>query len=477
MERTLFATPKSFPEKALQQANVASKMKITSYLGKRRDLRGKMVFSFIETQNSPAESAFSLYQKDGCWELGVHITDVAEYVCENSPLDMEASNRVARIFDGFSTSEMLPPQIINEACNLADKKDKLAISVLLTIDGDGKLKSVEFEESVIRVSVNCVYNEIDQLDSNRDLSAVSALKKKYYSIYQTILDLYELASVLCINRRSRGGLDCTYFKRVYKKDQDGKIISFQRVAQSDCRAMVREIGYFTAEAVGEFMCKNNIPSIYNGRDNVKSDVLDFLSKLVGIEPDQTKTPAELTADIADLAKGRDYYDFVCDVLKINVPRAEYSSSPIFNSLCACDHIVSFFNPASHYTDLLVQRVLKSIAKANYSVSNLDMNKFQKNIKKDIDLSNQASLYLEKVLAEYSISCATKYLKDSGVTQANGIALHKNQDGSIIVALECGTEGIIPAEYTKDYVIVGGKQEFFEIISISEENHEILLKPR
>ena len=84
-----------FPKAVLDQATAAARIRPASFLANRLDLRGKTIFAFAETVNSPAECAYSLYRKDFGWQLGIHVADVCEYVCEGSPLDTEARKRRA----------------------------------------------------------------------------------------------------------------------------------------------------------------------------------------------------------------------------------------------------------------------------------------------------------------------------------------------------------------------------------------------
>lgn len=464
-----------FPSNVLEQAAIAERIRTSSHLSKRSDLRGKTVFSFSESKSSPAEYAFSLYPNGKGWKLGVHVADVAEYACEGSPMDKEARKRIASFNDGTSVTEMLPESIRYNLCNLATSGDKLALSVFMDIDSKGNIVDVSFEETVIQITANCIFGEIDQLSLTTDASSVMSLRNKYAPILDTVIDLYEIAASYCANRRDRGGLDCTNFKRVYNTDETGKITSFSRVPESDSRAMIREIGYMTAEAVGKFMSEHNIPAIFNGRSPVDQNILNMLISLLGIDTKETD-PAKLTDLIAEEAKGKEYYDFVCDVLKNSIPRPEYSSAPIYNSLCASSKIVSFFTPATSYTSLLVLQVLKTVAKAKGNPSNLNLNRFHKTIHEVCDLSNQLAVNFEATVNRYAKMNAIKYMKDCGETQFNGIAVKRIDSGEIIVALECGARALIPCEYSQKYDLTGCKQEMFAVISLGNENTPTYVKP-
>lgn len=464
-----------FPQNVLEQAEIAAKIKPASYLASRLDLRGKTIFTFAEDANSPTECAYSISRDASGWKLGVHVSDIAEYVCEGSPLDVEACRRGATIENHFENTRMLPNRIVSDICNLSKNSDKLALSIMLEIDSKGKLVSVDIEESVIRVSGTFVYSEIDQLGLTSDASAVMALRVKYEPFIELLLDLYELAAVLCNNRRKRGGLDCTYFRRVYERNSEGKITSFERIAEPDSRAMIREIGYFTGEAVGKHMIKNKLPCIFNGRGAVPEASLDYLSRYVGADESETD-PAKRAANIANKAKGEPYYDFVCDALASSVPRANYTTKRSSNSFCGCDHIVSFFTPASHYTDLLIQRVLKESNRARVP-GNLNLNRFKKIVSAAAKQANISAEYLHATQRRYRRLSALEYVANNPEKTFRGTAVSKAADGSLTVVLECALYATVPAEFAKDYEI-GDKiiHHEFEVIKIGTEDVLTLVKP-
>lgn len=463
-----------FPKSVLDQASIASRIRTSSYLARRLDLRGKTVFAFASSENSPSECAFSLYRNGSGWQLTVHVADVCEYVCEGSPLDSEAKARCARLSNGFEHSEMLPDIIVSDLCDLTKSGDKLAVSVIMDISADGKLADIQVEESVIRIAGKCVYGEIDQLGLTSDASSVMQLRKKYAAFGDMIIDMYELAALFCIERRKRGGLDCTNFLRVYERDESGKITVFRRESEPDSRAMVREIGYFAAEAVGKFMVDRNLPCIFNGREGVNEKTLDYLSDFLGASS-KANNPAKRAAEIADLAKGSPYYGFVCDMLAASVPRAVFSTAPMNNAFCGCDHIVSFFNPATHYTDLLIQRVLRSnIAAGN--PKNLNLNRHKKTVEEAAAQANIAESYVFDTQRRFSKLSALEFVENNINGTFDGFPIYIYENGSVLVMMECGLLAMVPSEYAKDTEFKVPQPKQFKILALGTEDEHTVITP-
>lgn len=463
-----------FPKNVLDQANAASRIRTASFLAYRLDLRGKTILSFSDTPETPTECAYSLYRNGLGWKLGIHVADVCEYVCEGSPLDAEARKRRASVLSGFTKSNMLPDNIVSDLCNLSQKGDKLAISVLLDIDSNLKVTNVEVEESIIRTAKVCVYSEIDQLQMASDESSVMLLRTKYSPYMNIFSDMYELAARLCMRRVERGGLDCTYFRRVYERNNEGKITVFRRESEPDSRAMLREIGYFTAEALGNYMSDNGLPCIFNGRRGVAEETLNYLSKLVSAD-DSSENSAKRTAIIADLAKGTPYYSFVCDALAANVPSAQFSTEPIPNAFCASNYIISFFNPVSHYTDLLIQRVLKTAINAK-NPQNLNLNRQRKIVADAAAEANNAEQFVYSVRKDFATESALEFIENNIADEFVGFPVRTEVNGDILVLLECGIFAYIPSELAEGYEYKPAHPAKFGIVKVGADHNSTKVKP-
>ena len=463
-----------FPKNVIDQANAAARLKPSSLLAKRLDLRGKTVFSFINSSDDVAEFCFSINRLASGWKLGVHVVDVAEYVCENSPLDTEAKKRLATVKNGFISSEMLPDKI-KEICGLSVGNDRLTVSALLDIDKDGELISIEFEESVVRVAQSCVYKEIDDLIFTNDTSAVLGLRQKYGAYFDNISALYELAALFCNKRRANGGLDCEVFRRVYERDENGKTISFRREKEPDTKAMVREIGYYVAYQIGNYFYKKKMPCIYVGMETIPEEQLDYLGELVGVPKSKGKASKRM-GEIADKAKGTDYYGFVCDSFANSLPCAKYSDKPIFNSFCGCDRLISFSSPGRKYSDLLTQRLVKTFIAAKGDPKNLNLNRFRKEIKVAAEKATAVSEFAYNTSKKFSNIASIEYLEQNIEKKHSGFTLIKEGNGSVTVILECGALATVSPENAKGFDFEPAKLYDFEIVLLGNDNELTEIKP-
>ncbi len=463
-----------FPKSVLEQADSARRLSISAQLSRRLDFRGKAIFAFTETVDTPTSCAYSLYPTQDGWKLGIHVADVCEYACENSPLDTEARKRRASVATYAMRSDMLPPEIVYELCNLAKDGDKLAISIMIELDSALNIQDITVDESVVHICGRCLYNEIDQLREAKNRSSVMLLANKYAPYADVIDNMYMLSEQLRAKRAARGGLDCIRFNRIYVRNDNQQITDFIRESEPTSRAMLREICYFAAEAVGKYTIAHKLPCIFNGRASVPQDMLKYLCNLIG-EQYTEESPALLTARIAEKAKKSPYYGFVCDAIANNIPRAVYSTEPSPNAFCGCDHIVSFFNPTIRYTDLVIQRVLKAAIQAG-DAKNLIPSKHKKLMDAATVEANSAEMFLHKAYRQFATTDALEYLKNNYGGLFVGFPVFTNTNGEVIVYLECGLQAVIPVEYATDYKYRTAQPERFEIISVGTNNTDTTVRP-
>ncbi|MBR5285281.1 MAG: RNB domain-containing ribonuclease [Clostridia bacterium] len=468
-------TRSSFPAEVLRQAAAAGNIRVSSYLSNRLDLRGKTLLSFGEITDRHCECAVSVYRNDsGSWKLGLHIADVDEYVCEGSPLDEEAKLRRGAIRNGLGEMEMLPPTIVNDVCDLQVGKDRLAVSVFMDVSASGALEGISFEESVVRVAEKCSYDELDHLGIANDKSSIHALREKYAPYMGILLDMYELAAIFCAKRRERGGLDCTVFRRNFARNSAGNI-EFDFAQEPDARAMVRELGYFAAEAIGNYMRERELPCIYIGQETLDKTALDFLGALVG-ETKKDLPDHERAAEIADLAKGSRYYGFVCTAIRRALPCATFSDEPVFNSIGATDHLVSFIHPTTRYSSLLTLRMIKNGILASGDAKNLNLNRYRKIASNAAENANEAEGVICNAQKSYFIASAEEFVQNNASTVHKGFPFRKRENGDVSVMLVCGLIATVPFKHLEGLDLVIGADYDFELLDFAEEKAVVYVNP-
>ncbi len=464
----------AFPKNVIEQAYAASRIRIANHLARRLDLRSKTVFTFGDTADEQTSCAFSVYPNGIGWQLGIHVADICEFVPEGSPIDIEARRRLAAVSNGFVKTEMLPEKL-KELCTLTVGEDRLALSVLLDISSDGALQDITCEESIIRVAQHCVYSEVDQYGITADTSAVFALREKYAPIEKKLEALYNIAAMFYSQRISKGGIDLTVFRRVYERNEEGKITNISYESEADLRAMVREIGYFASKSLGELLYKKKIPAIYVGQQAADRETLDLLAKLVGVNGEYGNDVEYMFA-VAENSKASPYYEFVCNAISANLPCNSFSDKPIGHALCISDKVVSFLSPTARYADILTQRMIKTAINAKYDAKNLNLNRKSKEAKEASEEATRTQEYLFEVARQYRNSFTREYLENTKEDTFVGFPVAKDESGAVLVIMECGLQAQVPSEDAKNVDFETAKPYRFEITAYGTETQPIILKP-
>ena len=101
--------------------------------------------------------------KNGLWEIGVHIADVAHYVKENTPLDKEAYARATSVYLVDRVVPMLPENLSNGLCSLRPKEEKLCFSAVFEMDDNAQVKDRWFGRTVINSDRRFSYEEAQEV--------------------------------------------------------------------------------------------------------------------------------------------------------------------------------------------------------------------------------------------------------------------------------------------------------------------------
>jgi len=159
---------RTFPDNVQDAAAKLPKKLLKSDFKNRVDLRNLFTLTIVPTLDSNVvENAFSLEKtKEGNWQLGFHITDVSHYVQPDEALDREAIKRGRSVYLGELVLPMLPEGVA-ERCSLVPGSDRLALSVLITIDYQtGQVLEWEIKESVIKVDLPVSEEEAEAILTN-----------------------------------------------------------------------------------------------------------------------------------------------------------------------------------------------------------------------------------------------------------------------------------------------------------------------
>jgi ribonuclease R len=360
---------RNFPDNVLAALDSIPKQLRKADLKKRLDLRQLLTIT-IEGDKSSGDSkiienAFTLEKtKAGHWRLGVHVVDIASFVFAGSPLDREARKRGTSVYLGDTVLPMFPDAVA-ERCSLVPGEDRLALSILLTLNEAGELVEFELHPSAIQVDHQLSYEQVQSLlakhqEADKALApAVEMLNHLFFTLSPAVRAL----------RQRRGAFDLNGAETQHPYKDEGRIGAIILSSTLPARSLLTELVLLANQAVASHLQALSLPGIYCVQILPDLDELQDLLKLgnnldldMHIEDEEDITPQDYQRFTQLFAKST-APKVLTYLLQSTLKLAGYSSKPgshfglAFDANTAYTHCVS---PLRRYADLFVQRVLLAL---------------------------------------------------------------------------------------------------------------------
>ncbi|XP_076439727.1 3'-5' exoribonuclease HELZ2-like isoform X2 [Babylonia areolata] len=171
----------------------------------RMDLTQAWSFTIDSAQATDLQVAFSIDQvSELSYQVCVHITDVTGFVKSGSAMDKEAAQRGASLLPvGRDQVPMLPPRLSSELCSLVPGQDRRALSVFMTVAGNGDewhVVQTSVRPSIINSKHRFSFQEVDRI-----LDDFEGAENDYLN--SCILVLFQIAMMQKKLRRGNAHLD------------------------------------------------------------------------------------------------------------------------------------------------------------------------------------------------------------------------------------------------------------------------------
>jgi len=241
-----FELKEAFSQKVIEEAKkFGHQVKSNEFIG-RENLTSQICVTIDPDTAKDFDDALSLtYDTQGNFYLGVHIADVSHYVQPKSSLDHEAAERCNSIYFPGTVLPMLPHELSSHLCSLKPNVNRLAISVLMTIDPNGTLQSYRICRSVIRSKKRFTYKEAkDVLEGKR--------KSKF--IYELKL-MVELCRLLKKRRSERGSIEFSLPDISIELTEKGDVKKIELIEYDITHQLVEEFMLLANEVVATHLSK------------------------------------------------------------------------------------------------------------------------------------------------------------------------------------------------------------------------------
>lgn len=348
----------SFPADVLEQADAIPQEVTPTDLNGRLDLRDKLIFTIDGDDARDFDDAVSLERLDnGRWLLGVHIADVSHYVTPHSPLWQEAFRRGTSVYYPGHVIPMLPFALSHGICSLNPDADRLTFSALIELDENGGRHRATFAKSVIRSKARMTYRNV-----NKILAGDETLRQQYAFLVETAEAMNRLAHTLYDCRVRRGALELEIPEVAISTDANGHPTDVQYRERGDSEKLIEEFMLQANEAVAEYMCLRDYPTVYRVHEDPDPDKLRVFAqfaRLFGyrIDPERPGDTFQFQAVLRGVPK--DPRQRVLPTLLLrSLARARYAEQCIGHYGLKAKFYLHFTSPIRRYPDLIAHQMLE-----------------------------------------------------------------------------------------------------------------------
>ena len=252
-----------FDPAALAEAAEFTESSVAHALHGRVDFRDDLVLTIDPEDAKDHDDALSVHASSGhVHEIGIHIADVSHYVRSAGALDREAQARGNSAYLADATYPMLPEVLSGGLCSLVEGKDRLAVSVVVGIDEEGRVTKSRVVSSVIRSTASLSYPDAARLMGQGGAGAPAAL---------SLLD--RVARGLRRRRLEEGGLDLDLPEVRALLDGRGEPIAFDETKRLPTHGLVEEFMLLANRIVGGRALARELPFFYRVHERPRYDKL------------------------------------------------------------------------------------------------------------------------------------------------------------------------------------------------------------
>ena len=347
----------------------------------RRDIRDRFVITIDPVDARDFDDAISVARTvRGGWMLGVHIADVSHYVDWGSAIDLEARRRSTSVYLADRVLPMLPERLCNDLCSLRPDEDRLAFTVDIELDAQGRVRTYEPYPSAIRSRVRMDYGAADELLREGDPDgaaldaaargraelAVEAARANGVDLRAFLRNADALARARREIRRKRGSIDFDTPEVHVLLDEAGMPVDIATRERTAATSLVEEAMLLANECVAEFLADRDLVSAYRVHEDPSPDSLasaaKTLTELGAVEGGLAAgimlgDPRAINAAVEDVA-GTAFAPQVNALLLRAQQRAVYKSHNEGHYALGARAYCHFTSPIRRYPDLIAHRVLK-----------------------------------------------------------------------------------------------------------------------
>ena len=384
--------PRKFPDSVVEFTKGMPIQLRKNDLKDRLDLRDKFTLSVLPSpwglklpnESAIIDRAFTLDKTDEShWQIGVHISDVAHYVKPETPLDREARKRGISVYLEDMVIPIFPDSISVERCSLLPDCERLALSILITVDEAGVVQEFEIQSSAICVNHVASIGKKDPKNDSKEnseadtpnwveIKSINTSRPSENELPQPAREMLEQLSELTKgirqHRLERGAFELNQPPNQYgicpsPYDEEGILGALSKMGISSPQGIVCELTVLANQLVASHLQALSIPGIYHMQSAPDPEEVDEVCKLA------IQMGVDLELENLDAVTSTDYQNFtkllaesgnervLTYLLESSLKPPMYHMSPNPHFGLALESYTHCTSPLRRYQDLMLQRTL------------------------------------------------------------------------------------------------------------------------
>ena len=383
-----YGLPYKYPKRVEDAAEKISAEITEQDFKEREDFRDVWTCTIDPKDAKDFDDALSIrrLEKEGLWEVGVHIADVSHYVKEGDIIDREAQQRATSVYLVDRTIPMLPERLCNFICSLRPNEEKLAFSCIFNLDNDANVKAYRIVHTVIKSNRRYAYEEAQQLLEDNGVvdgtgePAPKPGKDGYKGEYaEEIITLDRLAKLLRARRFKGGSVKFDSEELHFDVDNTGKPLRCYFKRSKDANKLIEEFMLLANKTVAESIGKTvkgkkakTLPyRVHDNPDPQKFENLREFSAKFGYKLKSSSTKGATVRalnKLMDEVQGTREEKVIQTIALRSMMKAKYTTHNIGHFGLAFDYYTHFTSPIRRYPDTMVHRLITRYQNGGRSVN-------------------------------------------------------------------------------------------------------------
>ena len=346
--------PVDFPQEVINESMLVPEVITEKEISSRKDIRGVTTLTIDPVDAKDFDDALSVnIISDNKIEVGVHIADVGHYVKPGTKLDDEAFKRATSVYLVDRCVPMLPERLSNGICSLKPHEDRLAFSVIFTLDGDGTILNTWQGKTIIHSDRRYAYEEAQEIIEGNDGD---------YSTEIRLLD--QLARKIRKKRIKEGSIEMGGIEVKFKLAEDNKKpIGVYFKEQKESNKLIEEFMLLANKSVAKTLSESSWANVYRVHDTPNMEKLNSLVGVcktfgydIEIYDDSTKIKKSLNSLLKEI-KDTPEENMIETLVTRCMSKATYTIKNIGHYGLGFTHYSHFTSPIRRYPDLITHRIL------------------------------------------------------------------------------------------------------------------------